>query len=125
MLVKLDTHVTIHNLGPISRIPVGEGRTFYAGGREIAIFRDRKRRIYATQGWCPHRFGPLADGLVGNCEVICPLHGYRFDLRTGLPKGNQCEMLRTFPVSLSDSGEILLELPDASETAPHHSLAAK
>ncbi|MPY91121.1 MAG: Rieske 2Fe-2S domain-containing protein [Luteitalea sp.] len=110
--MEIDTKTNVHNLGPATRIPIGEGRTFYAGGQEIAVFRDRKRRVYATQGWCPHRFGPLADGLVGNGEVVCPLHGYRFDLRSGVPKGHACETIRTFPVSLNETGEILLTLEE-------------
>jgi nitrite reductase (NADH) small subunit len=109
---EIDTKTRVHNLGPVARIPIGEGRTFYAGGREIAVFRDRKRRVYATQGWCPHRFGQLADGLVRNGQLVCPMHGYRFDLRTGAPRGNICESIRTFLVTLSKSGEILLTLEE-------------
>lgn len=42
--------------------------------------------------------------------MICPLHAYKFDLTTGQPIGNMCEALKTYPVSLSETGDILLSL---------------
>ena len=55
----------VHNLGPAARVPPGEGRTFWVQGREIAVFRDRRRQVFASQSWCPHHFGSLGDGAVG------------------------------------------------------------
>jgi nitrite reductase (NADH) small subunit len=66
----------------VEDIPLGEGRAITLDGRRIAIFR-------ATGGWyaldavCPHRGGPLADGIVCDRAVICPLHDRRFDLEDG------------------------------------------
>ncbi len=63
-------------------VPLGEGRAATIEGRRIAVFR-------ATDGWyaldnsCPHRDGPLADGLLADSCVACPLHERRYDLRTG------------------------------------------
>ena len=59
-------------------------------GRDIAVFRCRSGEVYATEAECPHRGGPLADGLVGGHSVICPLHGFVFDLRTGEAAGQEC-----------------------------------
>lgn len=98
------------NLGPVTRIPFGEGRSYLAGGRIVAVFRSRTGELFATQGECPHRGGPLADGIVGGGKVICPLHAYRFDLASGQPAGNDCEALRTYPVSVSDAGDVILVL---------------
>ena len=56
-------------------------------GRDVAVFRCRSGEVYATEAECPHRGGPLADGLVGSHSVICPLHGFVFDLRTGEAAG--------------------------------------
>ena len=97
-----------HNLGMASLIPLGEGRRFYVNGQSIAVFRSRQGRVFATQAECPHRAGPLADGLVGGDSLICPLHNFRFNLETGEPLGNDCTALRTFPVSLNESGEIVI-----------------
>jgi nitrite reductase (NADH) small subunit len=102
----------IYNLGPIDRIPVGEGRLFQLGRTTVAVFRSRGDNVFATQAWCPHRGGPLADGLIGDGRVICPLHGYIFDLATGEPVGNTCEGLRTYATSVSERREILLSLDD-------------
>jgi nitrite reductase (NADH) small subunit len=102
-----------YDLGPLSRIPIGEGRTFLVADGAVAVFRARSGRVFASQAWCPHKRGPLADGLIGDGKVICPLHAYRFDLETGQPLGNDCESLRTYPVAIGDSGEILLLIEEA------------
>jgi len=109
--------VVVHNLGPVARIPIGEGRMFVVGGREIAVFRAREGAVYATQAYCTHREGPLADGIVGNGKVVCPMHSYIFDLATGDPVGNPCPTLETFDVWLSDDEEILLSAEEESSDA--------
>lgn len=60
----------------------GAGKALTVNGAEIAVFR-RGDQLYALQNRCPHAGGSLADGVVDGDEVICPLHGYRFDIRTG------------------------------------------
>jgi nitrite reductase (NADH) small subunit len=87
---------TRFDLGPIERIPPGEGQTFLVDEREIAVFRTRDDTVFATQARCPHKAGLLADGLVGGGRVICPMHSYNFDLSTGTPLGNACASLRTY-----------------------------
>jgi nitrite reductase (NADH) small subunit len=98
------------NLGSIERIPIGEGREFEVCGELIAVFRMRSGDVYATQAMCPHREGPLSCGIVGSGQVICPLHGFKFDLATGQAIANQCESLKTFQVWLTDEKEIVLNL---------------
>jgi len=100
----------IYNLGPVERIPLGEGRAFHAGNRNVVVFRSRDGNVYASQPDCPHRGGPLVDGLVGPAKVICPLHSFAFNLVTGQPIENTCHALQTYPASLSDSGDILLTI---------------
>ncbi len=117
MTTMTGLHTSVYNLGPVSRLPLGEGRIFQVGHTAVAIFRTRGGEVFATQASCPHRGGPLADGLVGAEKVICPLHSYKFDLATGEPVGNACEALKTYPVSVSETGDILLCLhrpPDAA-----------
>lgn len=84
-------------LGSIEGIPIGQGRAFEVGGRTIAVFRQRDGRLFATQSDCPHRRGPLAEGLVGSGKVICPLHSWKFDLETGASHGEACT-ITTYPV---------------------------
>ena len=99
-----------HNLGPLERIPLGEGRRFALVEHLIAVFRSRRGALFATQAACPHRGGPLADGTVGGAELLCPLHGFRFDLATGRPLGNACSALRTYPVEATRDGDVVIEL---------------
>lgn len=101
---------TAFPLGSIDAIPVGEGRVYLVDGREVAVFRCRNGEVHATEARCPHKGGPLADGLVGGHSVICPLHGFAFDLRTGEARGHACERLVTHGVTVSAAGEISLDL---------------
>jgi nitrite reductase (NADH) small subunit len=97
--------------GEVSQIPPGEGRTFEVAGRRIAIFHTRGGAMYATQAYCPHLGGPLADGLVGGTSVICPLHDRTYDLRTGQGPESECG-LRVYPVSVGDDGKIFVDMSD-------------
>jgi nitrite reductase (NADH) small subunit len=68
----------------VDDVPLGEGRALTVDGRRIAIFRSTGG-WYALDAVCPHRGGPLEDGIVCDRAVICPLHDRRFDLATGAP----------------------------------------
>lgn len=96
------------NLGPAERIPTGEGRVFEVDGLRVAVFRTRDGGLFATQAECPHRRGPLADGLLGGGVVVCPLHARRFQLATGAPVGNECPPLATWPVARDARGDLIL-----------------
>src|SRR5207247_475679 len=100
----------VYNLGPVSGIPLGEGRAFQVGSLTVAVFRTRTGELFATQATCPHKAGPLADGIVGGGRVICPLHAYTFDLATGQSAVDTCDALAVYPVATSASGDILLSL---------------
>lgn len=101
-------HSSLIPLGPVDKIPLGQGFCFIVGGEEIAVFRPRGGGLYAVQNRCPHRNAPLCDGVADSCHVICPYHGHQFDLRDGrgMEKGEQ---LKTFHV-LEKDGEIFLNL---------------
>jgi nitrite reductase (NADH) small subunit len=66
----------------VDDVPLGEGRAITLDGHRVAIFRT-VGGWYALDAVCPHRGGPLADGIVCDHAVICPLHDRRFDLVTG------------------------------------------
>lgn len=74
-------------LGPVEAIPVGEGRAFLVGDEPVAVFRPRSGGLHALRAICPHRGGPLADGLLGSVDgggvVMCPLHNHQFSLVDG------------------------------------------
>jgi len=99
-----------YTLGVVSEIPFGEGRNFVVAGQEIAVFRTRADALYATQASCPHRQGPLADGLVGGTTLVCPLHEWSFDLKSGQPLNGTCA-LTVYAVSRGEGDQLLLDLP--------------
>lgn len=99
--------MTETKLGPVSDIPPGEGRVYLVADEKIAVFRTRGGEVYAVQAECPHRGGPLADGLLGGTTLICPLHGWKFELTTGQALFGDCG-LKTFPVSVDSSQQIIL-----------------
>lgn len=97
------------NLGNVNDIPLGQGVCYIVKGEEIAVFRSREGKIFAVENRCPHRRGPLAEGVMGNGKVICPLHGHKFDLASG--KGTEKhECVRTFEV-WEQYGDIILGFP--------------
>lgn len=99
-------------VGSIHRIPVNQGRTMDAGGRLVAIFRLRGGEVRATQPLCPHRRGPLADGLVGDGRLVCPLHNRTFDLGSGEAAADETG-IATFPVRVEEDGTIVVTLPES------------
>jgi nitrite reductase (NADH) small subunit len=89
-------------------VPCGEGRSVTVAGRRIAIF-NAATGWYALAAACPHMGGPLADGLLSDSCVACPLHERRYDLRTGedLSGGDP---VAAYPVEVRDGMvEITLE----------------
>ena len=58
------------------------GKLVETGGQKIAIF-DLGGNLYAVENTCPHRGGPLSEGMMAGEEVICPWHGSRFNVKTG------------------------------------------
>lgn len=101
--------MSMHKLGLLSQIPEGEGRTFTVGAKQVAVFRTRTGGIYATQAECPHKKGPLADGLLGNDTLVCPLHEWTFDLSSGAPKLGSCG-LAVYPIAQEPDGTLTLTM---------------
>ena len=89
-------------VGAVDEIPVGEGRTFAVDGGQVAVFRLRDGSLRAIDAVCPHRGGPLADGLADDRVVVCPLHGHTFDMGTGAETGGADMSVRRYPVSAVD-----------------------
>ncbi|MBI4300285.1 MAG: Rieske 2Fe-2S domain-containing protein [Chloroflexi bacterium] len=111
-MTAASTTTRCYNLGPLRQVPPGEGRVFRVGRSSVAVFRARDGKAYATQALCPHRAGPLADGIIGAGKVVCPLHGEKFDLVTGQSLGNRCPPLEIYPALVDDGGDIIVSLPN-------------
>ena len=102
--------MTEHVIGPISRIPKGEGRNFMVAEQLIAVFQTRDGQVFATQAECPHRGGPLADGLTDANVIVCPLHDRAFSFATGAGIGNAC-VITLYPVRVAEDGQIVVTVP--------------
>ena len=102
--------INMVGLGPLDAIPLGQGRTAVVGDRTIAVFRQRDGRLFASSHHCPHRGGPLADGLVGDGKVVCPMHGWKIDLERGCCLG-ETAAVEVYPVETVD-GQVRVHLPE-------------
>ena len=70
-------------VGKLKEIPRLGSRVVEFDGREIAIFRTASDDSFAVANSCPHKGGPLADGIVHGTSVTCPLHNWTIDLKSG------------------------------------------
>jgi len=92
-------------------VPPREGRAAKIGDREIAIF-NLGDRFLAVDNRCPHRGGPLSDGIVAGHAVVCPLHAWKVCLEIGAVErpANMSACLQTYATRV-DAGVVLVEWP--------------
>src|SRR5690242_10784791 len=105
----------------VENIPLREGRAVQIAGHDIAIF-NLGTRFLAVENRCPHRGGPLADGIVSGSTIVCPLHAWKFSLETGtgVSATSQSSCVETFSTRV-EGGIVSLELPvnlDDEEETP-------
>lgn len=74
----------------------------------IAVFRTGDDQVFALDNACPHKGGPLAEGIVHGTSVTCPLHNWVFDLETGVAQGADEGAVTTFATRVED-GRILMD----------------
>ena len=74
----------------------------------IAIFRTADDQVFALEDRCPHKGGPLSEGIVHGTSVTCPLHAWVFDLNTGVAQGADEGGVKTFAVRIRD-GRVLMQ----------------
>ncbi len=99
-MIALSEAVTFAAVCRFDELPVGLGRAFIVGGQRIAIFRTRAGKVFAVANECPHRGGPLADGMLVGEQVVCPMHAFRYDATTGgCDQGEVCAV-QTFEVEV-------------------------
>jgi nitrite reductase (NADH) small subunit len=99
-------------IGRIEDIPRRGARrvTGPDGAAAIAVFRTADDAVFALLDRCPHRGGPLSEGIVEGHAVACPLHGWVVDLRSGRAAAPDEGCVDRLPVKLV-SGRILLSVP--------------
>ena len=94
----------------VDDIPVlGARRVSRDTGLDVAVFRNDQGEVFALLDRCPHKGGPLSQGIVHGHGVTCPLHSWNIDLATGEARAPDEGCARHFPVKL-EQGMVLLGL---------------
>jgi len=97
-------------IGRLADIPHRGARIVQTPHGEIAVFRTMDDKIFAVDNACPHRKGPLAQGIVMGDSVTCPLHNWVIDLASGEAQGADHGCVKTYAVRV-DGGVLYLSLP--------------
>ena len=95
------------DIGPIGDIPLRGARKIKTDLGCVAIFRTGPDEVFAATDQCPHKGGPLSEGIVHGQSVTCPLHNWVFDLNTGQANGED-GVITTFGAQVKD-GRILID----------------
>jgi nitrite reductase (NADH) small subunit len=96
------------DVGPVTAIPLRGARTVKTPRRDIAVFRTASNDVFALENNCPHKGGPLSEGIVHGHKVACPLHNLIIDLETGEAAGDG-GCARKFPVKI-ERGRIYIDM---------------
>lgn len=79
--------MTWTDVGAVTDIPMRGSRRVPTASGDIAIFRTGDGKVFALKDKCPHKGGPLSQGMVHGQAVTCPLHAWNIDLASGEPMG--------------------------------------
>jgi nitrite reductase (NADH) small subunit len=99
----------------LENIPAREGRAVQIGDLEIAIF-NLGDRLLATSNRCPHKGGPLCDGIITGASVVCPLHAWKVSLTHGSverPANERERCVETYPVRV-ENGVVVIAVPQTA-----------
>ncbi|TCL00450.1 assimilatory nitrite reductase (NAD(P)H) small subunit [Shimia isoporae] len=95
----------------VTDIPLRGARIVKTAVGCVAVFRTDDNEVFATSDRCPHKGGPLSEGIVHGKKVTCPLHNWVFSLETGEAQGADEGQIATFATQVVN-GRVML---DASE----------
>lgn len=96
------------DIGSVEDIPLRGARVVKTKVGCVAVFRTSENEVFATSDRCPHKNGPLSEGIVHGQSVTCPLHNWVFDLNTGAAQGADEGQIDTYPAKV-EAGRILLD----------------
>ena len=88
-------------------VPAGTGKVVEAGGKQIALF-NVDGKFYAIDNTCKHRGGPLGEGELDGTNVICPWHGWEYDVTTGKNLDDENVRVGCYAVKL-EGDDIIIE----------------
>jgi nitrite reductase (NADH) small subunit len=98
------------DLGPLDSVPLGRVRVFDVERERIAVHRTRRGEVYASDATCPRHGESLEGAVIGGRMMLCPGHGYAFNLSSGRCVGGSSKKLRTYVAWVSEEGRILVQL---------------
>lgn len=96
------------DIGHLDDIPRQGARVVKTAAGCVAVFRTASDEVFAIDDRCPHRGGPLSEGIVHGTSVTCPLHSWVFSLETGLAQGADQGEVTTYPVKV-EAGRLMLD----------------
>ena len=99
-----------HRVATLADIPDDRGYEVVVGSRVIGLFRQGDD-IIAIDGLCPHAGGPLSSGHCADGVVMCPWHGWQFELESGRHCSTPQITVERFEVTI-DGDDVSIELPD-------------
>lgn len=109
---------------PLEDIPkLGARRVRRADGTEIAIFRAEDDHVFALLDKCPHKGGPLSQGIVYGHKVACPLHNWSIELDSGCAAAPDEGCTPRFSVKV-ENGRVLLDAATSVSVVDTSRLAA-
>ncbi len=106
------------HIGSIVDIPRRGARCVETPQGRIAVFRTIEDRVFAIEDRCPHKGGPLSQGIVHGAAVTCPLHNWVISLDTGKALGADEGAVRTIPVKVEDEKIFITFSFEATRTVP-------
>jgi nitrite reductase (NADH) small subunit len=89
-------------IAQIDDIPRLGARTLQTETQKIAVFRTGNDEIFALRDRCPHRGGPLSQGIVHGQAVSCPLHNWKIDLQSGEVQGPDQGCVRSYEIKVEE-----------------------
>ena len=95
------------DIGALEDIPTRGARVIRTAKGCVALFRTGEDEVFAIDDTCPHKAGPLSEGIVHGRAVTCPLHNWVISLETGMAKGEDGSVA-TYPAKVSE-GRILID----------------
>jgi nitrite reductase (NADH) small subunit len=94
-------------IGSTNDIPRRGTRCIVTPNGKIAVSRTIDDRFFAIEDQCPHKAGPLSQGIVHGAAVTCPLHNWVISLETGQALGADEGSVRTFPLK-AENGQLFI-----------------
>jgi len=96
-------------IGTLDDIPQLGARVITSDNGNIAVFRTAEDKIFAVKDECPHKKGPLSQGMVHGNKVSCPLHDWKINLDSGIAVAPDEGCAATYPIKMQGD-KIMLSL---------------